>query len=42
MTKFRRIVILAFILSMMLTVVGCEDNSNTAETGSIVVDGQYL
>ena len=42
MTKFRRIVILAFILSMMLTVVGCEDNSNTAETGPIVVDGQYL
>lgn len=42
MTKFRRIVILAFILSMMLTVVGCEDTSNTAETGPIVVDGQYL
>lgn len=42
MTKFRRIVILAFILSMMLTIVGCEDNPDTAGTGLMVVDGQYL
>ena len=42
MTKFRRIVILAFILSMMLSFAGCEDGSNTTDEGSLVVDGQYL
>lgn len=42
MTKFRRIVILAFILSMVLSFVGCESDSNTANEGSLVVDGQYL
>ena len=42
MTKFRRIIILVFILSMMLSIVGCESDSNTADTGRPVVDGQYL
>ena len=42
MTKFRRIIILVFILSMMLSVAGCDSDSNTADAGRPVVDGQYL
>ena len=42
MTKFRRIIILAFILSMVLSVVGCDNKTNTADEGALVVDGQYL
>ncbi len=42
MTSFRRIIILVFILSMMLSVVGCDNDSGTANEGNFVVDGQYL
>ncbi|MBQ8757467.1 MAG: DUF4838 domain-containing protein [Oscillospiraceae bacterium] len=42
MTKFRRIIILVFILSMMLSIAGCDSDSNTADAGRPVVDGQYL
>ena len=42
MTKFRRIIILVFILSMMLSVVGCDKDSTNANEGIFVVDGQYL
>lgn len=42
MTKFRRIIILVFILSMMLSVVGCDKDSNNANEGLFVVEGQYL
>lgn len=42
MTKFRRIIILLFILSMMLGVAGCEGDSGNADEGLFVVDGQYL
>lgn len=42
MTKFRRIVILAFILSMMLCIVGCEEEADITNEGTLVVDGQYL
>jgi hypothetical protein len=43
MIKFRRVIILAFILSMVLSCVGCGDSStNTVEGNIPVVDGQYL
>lgn len=42
MTKFRRIIILVFILSMMLSIAGCDSDSNTADAGRPVVDGQFL
>lgn len=42
MTKFRRIVIFTFILSLMLSFVGCEDASNSVDEGPLAVDGQYL
>ncbi len=42
MTRFRRVIILVFILSMVLSCVGCEDNTNTADTGLTAIEGQYL
>lgn len=45
MTGFRRIIILIFILSMVLSCVGCGDNSNmtnTDNTGLTVVEGKFL
>lgn len=42
MTKFRRIIILVFILSMMLSIAGCDSDSNSADAGRPVVDGQFL
>ena len=43
MTKFRRVIILVFILSMVLSCVGCGDSTTNTEDGNTpVVDGQYL
>ena len=42
MTKFRRIIILVFIISMMLSIGGCSKDPNNAYEGLSVVDGQYL
>lgn len=42
MTKFRRAIIFVFILSMILSGVGCEGQTNTENTGLDVVQGQYL
>ena len=42
MTNFRRIIALVFVLSMLLSFAGCDGDSNTADEGFFVVDGQYL
>lgn len=42
MTKFRRVIILAFILSMVLSFVGCENGTETTGDELEVVSGKYL
>lgn len=42
MTNFRRIMILVFVLSMLLSFAGCEGGSAPAGEESLVVNGQYL
>lgn len=42
MTKFRRSIVLVFILSMLLSVAGCGQEPTTPEAGLSVVTGQYL
>lgn len=42
MTKFRQIIILVFVLSVLLSFAACENDSNIADEGTFVVDGQYL
>lgn len=42
MTRFRQLIILVFILSMVLSFAGCEDQPNTADQGLATVEGKYL
>lgn len=42
MTNFRRIIILVFVLSVLMSFAGCEGSSNTPGEENLVVDGQYL
>lgn len=42
MTKFRRSIVLVFILSMLLSMAGCGQEPTTPEAGLSVVTGQYL
>ena len=42
MTRFRQLIILVFILSMVLSFAGCENQPNTADQGLATVEGKYL
>lgn len=42
MTRFRKFIILVFILSMVLSFAGCENQPNTADQGLATVEGKYL
>lgn len=42
MTKFRQIIILVFVLSMVLSFAGCDNQSSTSDQDLATVEGKYL